>query len=521
MPLPRASSAIVRRRLPAGCASVIRTTPSPHATNAPDSSTASTVPGSAPSDADGANAATRAPNTFTSAPASVVNAPGFGAKARIDRATSLADRVQSSRASSRSIFGANVASELSCGRSTSLPIASRASASISARAPSSERRSCSSPYVSSSGMGVGTCQRIGPASSFGTMRMIVTPVSDCPARTAAWIGAAPRHCGSSEAWMLSVPRSGRSMTSRGRMWPYATTTDRSTSSARISSRNASPRGRSGWRTGSDSSRAIRLMGDATSDERERPRGRSGCVTTPATSNPSPMSARRGGAANSGVPQKRIRIVWSERLFAVPTGDCVRRKLSNVQREVLLHRLPLRERRAPLEKAEVVEEQLAVQVIDLVLQAASEEIGGLEFERLAIAIERSHRNARRAIDVAEHFRDREATFLAPGGALADDDLWVHDDDRAVVEVDHGEPLRPTHLWCREPDALRRVHRLEHVVGQAAQLVGHALDGLGLLPKNRRAQDVDFEEGHYLSRKCELVAGCLCWSLGDAGRPGAAT
>jgi len=139
------------------------------------------------------------------------------------------------------------------------------------------------------------------------MRMIVTPVDANPCRIAARIGSAPRSSGSTEAWMLSVPNGGRSITARGRMCPYATTTLRSGASARTSSRNASPRGRSGCSTGSPSASATALTGDGSRRDRDRPRGRSGCVTTPTTSNPSPSRARSGGTAKSGVPQKRTRI----------------------------------------------------------------------------------------------------------------------------------------------------------------------------------------------------------------------
>src|SRR5262245_23813707 len=166
--------------------------------------------------------------------------------------------------------------------------------------------------------------------------------------------------------MFSVPRRGSSITSRVRISPYATTTETSGASSRSAATKSSPRGRSGWTTGIDSSSAICLIGDGTSDERERPCGRSGWVTTPTTSNPSPNSARSGGAANSGVPQKRTLMVRSERLFSVPPRDLVRRKLPDVLREILSHRFPLRERRSPLQKAEVVDEELAVQMVDLVL-----------------------------------------------------------------------------------------------------------------------------------------------------------
>src|SRR5687768_3048006 len=234
------------------------------------------------------------------------------------------------------------------------------------------------------------------------------------------------------------------------------------------------------------------MGEATSSERDRPLGRSGCVTTPTTSNPSPSNARSGGAANSGVPQKRTLMAPSERLLSVPSGDLVRRQLPNVLRKILLHRLPLRDRGASLEKAEVVEEQLAVQMIDLVLQAAREQVRRVELEGLAVAVQRANGDARGAVDVAEDLGDRETPLFSAGGAFGVDDLGVHDHDRVVLDVDDGEALRSPDLRRGKPDSLGGVHRLEHVIGEATELVGHAVDGRRLLAEDRGAVNVNVEE-----------------------------
>ena len=67
------------------------------------------------------------------------------------------------------------------------------------------------------------------------------------------------------------------------MRPYATTTETSGSSSRTAAMNASPRGFSGCSTGMPSLSAARFTGEGSTCERERPRGLSGCVTTPTTS----------------------------------------------------------------------------------------------------------------------------------------------------------------------------------------------------------------------------------------------
>src|SRR4051812_28953955 len=115
---------------------------------------------------------------------------------------------------------------------------------------------------------------------------------------------------------------------------------------------------------------------------------------------------------------------SERFLSVTPCDLVRRKLADVLREILPHRFPLCKRRPPLEKAEIVDKELAVQMIDLVLQTAREQVGRLELEWLTVAVERANGDARGALHVAENLRNRKAALLGFRGPLGDDDLGVH-------------------------------------------------------------------------------------------------
>src|SRR5829696_6241157 len=148
-----------------------------------------------------------------------------------------------------------------------------------------------------------------------------------------------------------------------------------------------------------SSRATRFTAGSSSDERERPTGLSGCVTTATTSNPSPSSARSGAVANSGVPQKSTRTL--QLLFGVLVplallGRLERRAADEAGIFVLLE-LPLRERRGALQDAQVVEEQLAVEMIDLVLQASREQVGRLDLVVVSLEIHRAHDDVLRPLD----------------------------------------------------------------------------------------------------------------------------
>ena len=96
---------------------------------------------------------------------------------------------------------------------------SRSSASSTSRAPSGASASCSSGVVIRGPIGTVPRSSIGPVSSPSSICMMVTPLSASPARIAAWIGAAPRQRGSSEAWMFRQPRLGASSIGRGRISP--------------------------------------------------------------------------------------------------------------------------------------------------------------------------------------------------------------------------------------------------------------------------------------------------------------
>ena len=54
-----------------------------------------------------------------------------------------------------------------------------------------------------------------------------TPVSGSPSSRLHWIGPAPRQRGSKDPWPFQHPNGGCSSTDLGRIWPKATTTDRS------------------------------------------------------------------------------------------------------------------------------------------------------------------------------------------------------------------------------------------------------------------------------------------------------
>src|SRR5258705_3091993 len=237
--------------------------------------------------------------------------------------------------------------------------------------------------------------------------------------------------------------------------------------------------------------------DACILERERPTGLSGCVTAAATSKPSPSSARSGAVANSGVPQKSTRT--SELLVRVLVPPALFRRLergaADEARILVLLQLPLRERGGAFEDAQVVEEQPAVEVVDLVLETAREQLRRLDLVLLPLEIHRADDDVLRSLDVRVDVGNREAALLrlVLRGASVDD-RGIDHDERLSVDLDHGESLGPPDLRGREADPTRVVHRLEHVRDEAADFVRHLRDRRGGLAENGIAGDADVENAH---------------------------
>src|SRR5688572_20778617 len=257
---------------------------------------------------------------------------------------------------------------------------------------------------------------------------------------------------------------------------------------------ASPRGFSGWSTCTSSSCATTFTGGGTVVLRCRPCGRSGCVTTPTTSTPSPNSARSGGVAKSGVPQKRTRMSPLLASVIPVGGDRSRRQHATLARVLLLQVFPARHHPAPLEETEVVDEQLPVQVIDLVLEGACQEIGRLALEQVALEVRRAHRDPCGAVDIPVNVRNRQAAFLGAFLPRFGNDLGVDEDDGIVVDVDDRDTLEASDLWCGEADSLGRAHRVEHVLDKLPQVLGDHADRSCLSAQHWRPQDVDLQQAH---------------------------
>src|SRR5688572_3183214 len=111
-----------------------------------------------------------------------------------------------------------------------------------------------------------------------------------------------------------------------------------------------------------------------------------------------MSPRRGRARL----QLLVAVVM---LRDLERGDAPRQRL--VAAALLL---PLLERSTPLEEAKVVDEELAVQMIDLVLNAAREQLGRVDLDGLPLTVLCLDDDTHRALDVGVNVGDRQAALL---------------------------------------------------------------------------------------------------------------
>src|SRR5512139_1700679 len=137
----------------------------------------------------------------------------------------------------------------------------------------------------------------------------------------------------------------------------------------------------------------------------RPAGRSGAVTASTTASPGrPRSASRIGTAKVPEPRKTVR-----------TGGCskgpspVSGERGRVDLAPLLFRLELRHRDQVIERVEVVDVQLALEVVELVLERTAQEPAPGHLDLPAMAVLGDDPDALAACHVGDVAGDRQAAL----------------------------------------------------------------------------------------------------------------
>ena len=127
----------------------------------------------------------------------------------------------------------------------------------------------------------------------------------------------------------------------------------------------------------------------------------------------------------------------------------------------------------LQSGDVVHEQLAVQVIDLVLDAGGEQFVRFYFEGVAVPVQGINPHSGRAFHLLVEPGHRQAAFFVGRqliGEWGDLRVDVHLGLVALFgQIHHQQALVHVHLSGRQADAGGVVHGFDHVVDQFAKLV----------------------------------------------------
>src|SRR3954464_11889667 len=256
----------------------------------------------------------------------------------------------------------------------------RGTVATSRSVPSATSRARSSPAVSDPPMAVRSRAYTGPVSRPASSAMIDTPVSRSLASLPRSTGAAPRQRGNSEKCTFTNPCGTASSSAGGSSWPNATTTPRSAPEAATSSTTSSDF--AGVRTGTPSASAASRTGLGLGSL-PRPRRRSGWGTTTASSWPAACSASSAGTASAGVP-KKTSFTAIPRLQAA-VGARARDGSGGSQ----LAGAHVAQRLAAHVGLDSIEEQHALDVVDVLLDHACEQVVALEHELVAVEVECPH------------------------------------------------------------------------------------------------------------------------------------
>src|SRR5215469_8550860 len=233
------------------------------------------------------------------------------------------------------------------------------------------------------------------------MRNVVAPVMSSPCAMAWATGAAPRQAGSSEKCRFTQPCRGISRADRGISAPYAVTGQQSGASARRRRWKPSSRGVAGLSVSRPTSAARSATGLGPT-RRPRPAGASGRVMTAATSCRDLSSASSDGTAVAGVPANTRRIAYLALSLRIARGTgraTVTRTSKRLAPGAVWRDFDLRDRLSPPfrladllhrqlpgDRDEPVDEQDAIQVIRLMLNASCQVTAALKGDRLPVHVE---------------------------------------------------------------------------------------------------------------------------------------
>lgn len=155
----------------------------------------------------------------------------------------------------------------------------------------------------------------------------------------------------------------------------------------------------------------------------------------------------------------------------------------------------------LERRDVIDEELAVEMVNLVLDADGEQSVGLEFLSLAVAVECAHPHALGAGHGLVEAGHRETAFFHLLLALARENLGVDQTEGRVAvfgDVDDHDPALHADLNGGQSDARRGIHGFKHVVDEPLDTGIDPGNRLGRATQPRIGEGENIEHGHGVCR-----------------------
>ena len=157
--------------------------------------------------------------------------------------------------------------------------------------------------------------------------------------------------------------------------------------------------------------------------------------------------------------------------------------------------------------QILNENFALQMIHLVLDANRKQPVRIDYAGDALVVERAHLDPGRASDEIKNARDRKASFLRFFFAARFENFRIDEHLQLAArirDVDHNHPLVNIDLGRSQPDSGRRIHGVRHIPNELpyARVDPGNRGGYGVQPFVRVVQDG--QQGHKSCRLSKLDA-----------------
>src|SRR5579863_4302947 len=155
-------------------------------------------------------------------------------------------------------------------------------------------------------------------------------------------------------------------------------------------------------------------------------------------------------------------------------------------------------------AYAIDEELAIEMVDLVLEGDCQQFVCLDFDLLFFGCPRAHQNASGALHLSCKIDHRQTTLFPQYRTIRLDDAGVDELEQMFAEivmvgVEHDQPPRIGDLRRGEANARRRVHRLYHAVEKAVHAAVDILNGFGRLLERGIGKFAYLEKRHLFASR----------------------